>query len=402
MQRFSAGVHAPLRVALIAPARLVGEARDETATGWHGHALEIRDAVIKMLKELARKARELQDMTQGSDAQLGDQIASLTSPEVLDIRVISAGGFSRELLAEKDVDLKVTPPEELKLRPAPKREGHSDPVGDLLHIACSEVVVIDESHNFRNQSSYGTRALRFVLSLPCPGEPWPLIWNEASPAAAPEQQTLVTRRRVLCLSATPFNNRLEDIVTQIGHFSQHQDWHIALNNTRGQGSLFASTPLEEHLSAWRDAKPGDDPAQQDLRGHFEGLVRHVYRHLRSGRSLSRDADVMLEKERDEAEVRDRISDRGPEYLWPDTYNTLKRQLSAAHAWLKQRRNNPEASDTTPEAQEARARLDAMLCDLMVQRSRARALKLTAVTEGANIERMFRKPPHALLSPVPGA
>ena len=382
----------PLHVSLIAPARLVGKSGD-TESGWHGHASEIRHAVRLLVGAYFERKRALASLENlpipNADAK------KMTSEENLVIRVLSTSGFSRELIEDREAK------DQLEL----KQSTSSDPVRDLFHVATSEVVVIDESHNFRNQGSYGTRALRFALSLPCLGEHWKLVWDEASKNRVFDREGLVTERRVLCLSATPFNNRLDDLVTQIGHFSHHQDWSVALGNTK-QASL-GFDELEEAIRTWSESDMDALSDASRAREVFERILLGVYTHLRSGRSLSIDADKMLDRAAVMDEARSRITDGGPEYIWPESYEILSQQLADVYAWLRSNRNEDGSApnDTSPEAIEARTRLDAMLCDLMVQRSRARALKITAANDSAiDIDRMFRRPrvpryPLAINDPV---
>lgn len=384
---------APLHVSLIAPARLIGSERGE-GTGWHGYAGEIREAVRALLDDFAQRRQEHRALDPSLPAVDRRAIRALASPETLRIRTLSASAFSREIL-EDPAQREQGDPDQLVLKPGTRA---SDPVGDLLHLATSEVVLIDESHNFRNQTSRATRALRFALSLPCPGEDWPLIWDErVAPGLAEEAGALTVRRRVLCLSATPFNNRLDDLTTQIGHFSHAQDWRVAVKRTSTQGELVpdALPVFERALVAWRAARPDALHDLDTLRPTFEALLRRVDRHLRSGRSLSVDADKMISRALDEQEVR-RVSDGGPEYVWPQAYETLTQQLGVVYEWLRHRqaaaRGDEQAEQRAASLDtEAHTRLDALLCNLVVQRSRARALRLVEASEGAEIDRMFRRP-----------
>lgn len=67
-------------------------------------------------------------------------------------------------------------------------------VSDFEHLALSDLVVVDEAHNFRSVSAKRTRVLREVLRM------------------QPRQSQ---RRKVLLLTATPINNSLEDLVQEI-------------------------------------------------------------------------------------------------------------------------------------------------------------------------------------------
>lgn len=382
------GAPPPLRVSLIAPARLVGDTsgeKDGLATGWHGHAQEIIQAVDATLAELHR--RELENAREGGVKATGvfpNEVDRRALLAALEVRVLSAGGFPRELLMHS-VRPVPADPSELTLR---EGTGYSDPVGDLLFVACSELVVIDESHTFRNDSSYGTRALRFALSLPCPGEYWPLKWD-GSQDEGRDESGIVAQRRVLCLSATPFNNRLDDLLTQIGHFAHAQDWSIAMGNARGQASLDV-TPLHQALSAWRGMGVEAQRDEARLREVFSVLLVHAYRHLRSSRRLADAPDKMSDAARDEKTRR--ISDGGPDYVFAPAYSELYANLVAVSAWVRQRESGEQADPSDDLTREARSRLDALLCDLMVQRSRSRALRLTEASDSTTqIDRMFRRP-----------
>ncbi|MEW6708999.1 MAG: SNF2-related protein, partial [Candidatus Riflebacteria bacterium] len=72
---------------------------------------------------------------------------------------------------------------------------------DHLHLLESNLVIIDESHNFRNAASNRVGLLRSLLRL-----------------NYPENDGQLLPRRTLLLSATPINNRLEDLHTQLGLF----------------------------------------------------------------------------------------------------------------------------------------------------------------------------------------
>ena len=384
----SPGPPPPLCVSLIAPARLVGDVsgqQDGIATGWHGHAQEIIQAVEATMVELHQ--RELENAREGGVKPTGvfpDEAGRDALMSSLKVRVLSAGGFPRELL-EHPVRPVPTDPIGLELK---ESAGHSDPVGDLLFVTRSEIVVIDESHTFRNGSSYGTRALRFALSLPCPGERWPLMWDESEEDDRDEDK-LVAHRRVLCLSATPFNNRLDDLLTQIGHFAHAQDWSIAMGNAKGQTSLDV-TPLHQALSAWRDMGVEAQLDEAHLREVFSVILVHAYRHLRSSRRLADAPDKMSDAARDEKTRR--IRDGGPDYVFPPAYSELYANLVAVSAWVRQRESGEQVDSGDDLTREARSRLDALLCDLMVQRSRSRALRLTEASDStAQIDRMFRRP-----------
>lgn len=376
--RFNAnpGQPSPLKVSILAPARLVGKDRSEESTGWLASKGELVDAVSKLLNRYA----QAQQMVQGAGPRLSTKAAHQLVQKTLEVRVLSMGGLSREL-AQAPMASKQG--QAVELKPSSKS---SDPVGDLFYLACSELVLIDESHNLRNQTSRNARALHFALTLPCPGEAWPL-WLEANDPYEPQAEQ-TARRRVLCLSATPFNNKIDDLTTQLAHFSQIQDWSPILKNKGGQQALELGGELVTALKTWRAASSSALKEPTELRGCFEVLLRQVYGHLRSQRALYISPDVSLDRELEEKANRNYIADGGPDYRWPVEYEQLKQQLATIYRWIKQRQEQePERDDEL----EARLRLDAMLCDLCVQRSRSRALRLTAATQSADIDKMFRKP-----------
>ena len=99
------------------------------------------------------------------------------------IRVLSHSKLSR--LSKNSAVLQAPTPTELS---------------DFEHLALSDLVIIDEAHNFRSEAAARTRALRDLLAI---------------------QPRKDQRRRVLLLTATPINNRLADLEQELSlMFSQ--------------------------------------------------------------------------------------------------------------------------------------------------------------------------------------
>ena len=71
----------------------------------------------------------------------------------------------------------------------------------------SDLVVIDESHNFRNRSATGASTNRYTR-----------LMNEVIRANG--------RTKVLMLSATPINNRLTDLRNQIELITEGRDDYL--------------------------------------------------------------------------------------------------------------------------------------------------------------------------------
>lgn len=403
----------PLRVSIVVPARLRGKMPREgqDATGWYAHVERIRQAARWCL------VRKLDS----EDLELVSHYFS-----ALEFRVFSHASLSRSLATDELADHIDVHPDDFgpKQGPLPKpaynsstatsehitsipKTDDSKPADDLYWLATSEVVIIDESHNFRNDSSRATRSLRYALSLPIPGDDtWDFEIPEDDGEASPESDGGAPMRRVLCLSATPFNNRVDDIVTQIGHFDQYQDWKKPYESNP-QGQLFAETDeLFDALRTWKLAQHPEmgeelDRPMKDIdnppRQAFDVITRHVYHHLESGRSLRVSEDLRQKREQEREDVRSRYTDGGPEYEWAgrggDTTDTNYYQDVFAPA-VKWAREQQKGNDYEMSSEE-RTRIDALLSEMMVQRSRARVIKNVRAHQQRsgteNVQQMFRRP-----------
>ena len=361
----------PLRASFIVPARLTGD--ESRASGWIGHSMDIKRAVRRLLEEEpSLNGRSVDDL-------MG----------LLEIEVFSIGAFSRRLFDVEDV-ADFGPG---TARPFADIDVNGKVANDFLHIALSEVILIDESHNFRNDSSRRTRTFRFLSSLPLPGEEWTLrTYDTDRHGDAPEQNNndeSITRhpaiqRRMLCLSATPFNNDVSDLVTQMGHFDQYQDWTQAYN-----GADEVPAALAEALQFWGNASAA--VRKSTLMPHFHTLLRHAARHLESSRSLSIREDKIAPGDDKRRAV---TSDRGPRYEWQaDNYVHV---LRTVQQWAQARSDSPDddgelSAEEKREKKEAQERMDSLLVDLFVQRSRARILRMAQSSRGEELGTMFRHP-----------
>lgn len=362
----------PLKASFVVPARLTGD--DDQASGWMGHRMDVERAVRDLLSKWKS------DITE-------DEVDGLM--EMLDLRVFSIGAFSRSLYKSKSVD---------KYGPDPENEQPFSDLGvkervldDFMHVALSEVILVDESHNFRNEMSRRTRTFRFLASLPLPGEHWAFDIPDASSeedtaADAPQKSGSGTRRiaiqrRMVCLSATPFNNDVSDLITQMGHFDQFQKWRPAYPNDAMMPDV-----LREALHAWQDT-----PAEYDTKAMeptFSTLLQHVSQHLHSQRQLGIREDRVVQG------ANDKIKDYGPRYTWhTDSYvDTLKTVQQWAHDREREVTDESKESETSDQdRREAQERMDALLVDLFVQRSRARVLRMAETRRDVDIGSMFRRP-----------
>lgn len=433
---------APLRVSIIVPARLRGEPGDDdsAASGWHAHKERIRQATLWSL------ARCLAEEDRYSVEELENYFDSL------ELRVLSHTSLSQDIsndrleeaLEQWNIDPDEFEPEHDLLpreaynsafdsdtsHPVPDQD-EANPADRLYWVATSELVLIDESHNFRNHSSRATRALRYALSLPIPGEDWNfevgLSDDEEDSLsekwAWPDEESYAPvhpRRRVLCLSATPFNNEVDDIITQIAHFDQYQDWSKPFGAL--QFDLLESEEFEQGhyrtlfgaLEWWKRAGVSELAEEMVVEGGeenesistpreaFDIITRHIYHHLESGRSLRVSEDQRKDREIDQdRDVRDRYSDLGPEYNWVQRESELDREeeggdnlylnvFAPAVKWARDQQEGRE-NELDPEQ---RNRIDALLSRMMVQRSRARVIKNVKASdrsEGETLEEMFRRP-----------
>lgn len=356
-ERLRGGSKEPVRYTIVAPARVIGDESGKdsvvkTVSGWFGFAHEIKDAVAAVLPHI-------------SDTPVDHGYVG-TALELLEYRVLSTASFSRKIVEDDTLRKHV--------------------VDDFLHVALSEFIILDESHNFRNPSSRATRTLRFLTSLPVPGEDWPIERRKDEFFRGDGSR----KRKVLCLSATPFNNRLEDITTQVGHFGRIQSWDSALQSQFRESAIQARIeetllPIEVALESWPNAPI---PTRREC---FEVLIKHAIPHFQSGRQLEAGDDRVQQTEaRDKVYIQN-SSDGGPTYSWhSEDAQSLQMSFAPALQWAKQVRAGERSLDDE-ESDIARRRLDALLSKLVVQRSRARVLKIAQALDGEPIEEMFRSP-----------
>jgi len=363
----------PLKASFVVPARLAGD--DEQGSGWRGHRMDVERAVRDLLSKWKSDISK-------------EEVDGLM--EMLDLRVFSIGAFSRSLYKESVDDY----------GPGSESEQPFSDIGvkgkvldDFMHVALSEVMLVDESHNFRNELSRRTRTFRFLASLPLPGEHWAFDIPDASSeegtaAHAPQESESGTRRlaiqrRMVCLSATPFNNDVSDLITQMGHFDQFQKWGPAYPSDAMMPDV-----LREALHAWQDTSAEYDT--NELKPILTTLLQHVSQHLHSGRRLGVREDRVGQGANEEKDT----SDYGPRYTWhTDSYvDTLKTVQQWAHDREREVTDESKESETSDQdRREAQERMDALLVDLFVQRSRARVLRMAETRRDVDIGSMFRRP-----------
>ncbi|MCA9685793.1 MAG: hypothetical protein KC457_26695, partial [Myxococcales bacterium] len=351
----------PIRVSILAPARVLGARgrSEQAATQWFRHAAEIRSAVRSSL---------------ATEPQLRDLA------ERVDIRLFSNQSLSRKLLERDQGTSKGNP----VLRQAV--------VDDLHHLACSEIVILDEAHNFRNGGGRSTRLLRFCLSLP--------VWGESSWRApvrkAGAQRDIETAadalpgtngRKILLLSATPFNNRIQDVSTQLGHFAKAQEWS---DRPGDLAEVIRRRVDEAPTTADYWLRESATKTKPSARVDFERLLGVIApKHIPGSRALDLD-DIKTVARGVDGSDHAKARDGGPLYRWAGSHEGLGRIFASIGKTLAEER---EGHPTSLGAQlDTRARIDSMLLGYVVQRSRRQVLDFVERTDSLEeCARMFRAP-----------
>ncbi len=358
-----------LCVTFLAPKQLVGA--KGSSRGWTRYSQAVEEAVNAFLLQRAKET--------------GPEATALAATDRAE-RLCSQMQF--KVLSVSDI--------------ARKTNGgrQSDALDDLVHLARSEVVVIDEAHNLRNGTSRKARMARMMLSLPAPGEAWPLVLpgSESTNLDLTGAQPRYCRK-VICLSATPFNNELEDLITQVGHFAAKQDWSKSAQTqrlTNRQTQLLEANTVEtpsvrEALIAWHRSKERTDctKALQVIMSVIDSTepasgaaVRPFFASTRAlnSRLMQSDRDATAQA----------IADAGPGFAWGPGYE-LGPVFGPIQTYLDPDRKAVSASAQTDD-KEAMAlaiyRLDTLLASLFVQRSRSRVLQMIDETRRGD---MFRAP-----------
>ena len=372
-RRIELATDVPVRVSIVAPARVLGVKKRGEPTQWFLYATEIRAAVRRLLED---------------DKDLVAYAEKWTNESHLKILPLSVTSFGRRLTDLRD-----------------------EVLDDLEHVAASEIVVLDEAHNFRSGTSRATRVLRFCLSLPACGE---IGWRPKPGTAQenlPQPWSIRDGRKILLLTATPFNNHIGDIHAQVGHFAKAQTWEglrKALLARRKGRSKAGEDVLDEALAQAIIARVEldhglGDPYWQssEQRAHFEALLRLCSReagglsaHFESSRALElNEESVTKQGERGIDATARATTDTGPVYQWggadfSSELDTLFRVV--ADALGEQNHGTSEAAEVEASA---RSKIDFFLSAFVVQRSRHQIIVELSRTEAgkAEVKRMFRDP-----------
>lgn len=217
---------------------------------------------------------------------------------------------------------------------APGRDGRSD----LEHLLLSDLVIVDEAHNFRSLDARRTKVLRDVLRV---------------------QPRRDQRRRVMLLTATPINNSLEDL--------------------RQEVSLLFSRPL--WLSENKTAP-----------GYREQAFKELSKRCKKARSTGFRGDVtpLVVHGQDDARFSDSIEFRDDLDFGPNVQR-IGDYLKEQDKRLKemQDRIRAAAHSGAPPAPRAQVRIGEDLLDrIVVQRSRSLCKEIER-QQSSNIELLFR-------------
>lgn len=391
---------APVQVSILAPARVLGKSAGDGGTRWHGYATEIRAAVRALLAQ---------------DQQRPERVTWADENHLI-IRPLTNQSLSRKVLLKNPANKSQEPlPNEVVIE-------------DLRHLSESEVVVLDEAHNFRNGNSAATRVLRFCLSMPTPGEgDWrrlegPLGTAEQPPlfdsAAVSSTESDRAGRKILLLTATPFNNRIDDVRTQLGHFAKAMDWSetkmlppdmeayerrvarggVTVDSSYWQPPSAVSSSVVGKRKASKKSPPPPTPPPTS-REDFTRLVLAAAPHFDSSRALDEDDTKDLARVSGARTTkRQPPSDRGPRYAWAQQHQHLGAIFAAITRTVAAKN---AGNDGVEEYGELRNRVDAMLVGHVVQRSRRQVLSLVKARDPSEPSRMFRAPEQPRV-PVPVA
>lgn len=185
------------------------------------------------------------------------------------VRVISHSQLSRVVRASELLE--------------PGRGGLSD----LEHLLLSDLVVVDEAHNFRSLAARRTKVLRDLLRV---------------------QPRREQRRRVVLLTATPINNSLDDLRQEVSLLFSKPLW-LSDKKTDDGYRRQAIKEVQERCGKARTAKPRSDVAPLIVHGNPEAPFADAIQFrddLDFGPNVERIGDYLKEQDRRLKELQDQI------------------------------------------------------------------------------------------------
>lgn len=166
-------------------------------------------------------------------------------------------------------------------------EHHKSQLSDLEHLLLSDLVIVDEAHNFRSLNAKRTKVLRDLLRL---------------------QPRKSMRRRVALLTATPINNSLEDLRQELSLIFSRP---ILLSDDRTELGYRkkAIANIQDRCNKARKNKPREDVAPLIVHGRIDAKFSDAIEFrddLQLGPRVQRVGDYLKEQDKLLRETRDRI------------------------------------------------------------------------------------------------
>lgn len=235
---------------------------------------------------------------------------------------------------------------------------HND-ISDMEHLLLSDLVIVDEAHNFRSIGAKRTLVLRDLLRMQ------PRRWDQRLNFAHTKGQHI--GRRVLLLTATPVNNGIDDLTQQVSLLFS-KPLYFNDNKTADGYRKRALKDVEERVTKARQGR-GKDVAATLIHGY-------------------QDAKFSAANDFIERQITLNIQRIG-QYL-KDESKKLEEQQAAVRAAM----TSDDRSQKPPRIRVASELLDR----IVVQRSR-NLCKQIEREQGSNIALLFRPdagPPQALV------
>jgi len=165
----------------------------------------------------------------------------------------------------------------------PVRGGASD----LEHLLLSDLVVVDEAHNFRSLAARRTKVLRDLLRV---------------------QPRRELRRRVVLLTATPINNSLDDLRQEVSLLFSRPIWMSDAKTDDGYRRQ-AVKEIQDRCAKARAAKARGDVAPLVVHGQADAKFSDSIEFrddLDFGSAVQRIGDYLKEQDRRLKDLQDRI------------------------------------------------------------------------------------------------
>ncbi len=237
---------------------------------------------------------------------------------------------------------------------------HDGP-SDLEHLLLSDLVIVDEAHNFRSLAARRTKVLRDLLRL---------------------QPRRETRRRVVLLTATPVNNSLDDL-RQESSLLFSRSLYLSAAKTDDGYRRQALKEIQDRCERARRAKGRGDVAGLVIHGQPEARFSDTIEFrddLDFGANVQRIGDYLREQDQRLRELQAAI-------------RATAREQNPSQITQNQPAQNQPSADQDPKTPaidpKAPARIAEELLDrIVVQRSRALCKEIER-QQASRVELLFR-------------